>query len=364
MRILTVVVAMALSLSSVYAQHADGEQQRLAVRQYTKTNARHPYVCTDENVELMEVVARLADNSIFNNSYAPRYQRDCDEYFAAFKTHPAVDWMRGQLPRYGISYDAVPWMGLHLKWNGQVFSVIPNCNKNYKRWPKEAVNEFVPLLDDFYVKSNFHKFYVAHEPMYKAAVDSVRTNIAAYIDLDWFDRFFKVKDKVDFRIVVGMNNGTGSFGIERQIPGGNREKIAVLLYSEGPDGAPYYRKDNEEDKILVHEFCHPYIKAKGKYERYKNIGEALLNRYRRKLNSVGYGSWQNVIEESFVRASVIRYMLDHGYSGEAILKEIKTEHEYYGFVWLPENIEWYRGDVFSLFDNPKSLMLNLNCSCK
>ena len=28
--------------------------------------------------------------------------------------------------------------------------VIPNANKEYKRWPKEAIKEFLPLLTDFY----------------------------------------------------------------------------------------------------------------------------------------------------------------------------------------------------------------------
>lgn len=351
MRILAATIAAMLSFSSVYAQSASGEEQRLAMRQNTKTSARHPYVCTDENVELMEVIARLADNSIFNNSYAPRYQKDCDECFDAFKTHQAVVWMRNQLSRFGISYDAVPWMGVHLKWEGQGFSVLPNCNENYKRWPKDAVNEFVPLLADFYIKSNFHKFYVAHEPTYKAAIDSVRTNIADYIDLDWFKSFFKVDADVDFGIIIGMNNGAGSFSVERQIPGRKKEKIAVLLYGEDADGKPCYRKDSEEDKILVHEFCHPYIEAKPEY---REIGESLLDKYRKKLNSVGYGTWENVIEESLVRASVIRYMLDHDYSEEAIRKQIKNEHEFYGFVWLPDDIEWYRGDVLSLFDNMKT----------
>ena len=66
---------------------------------------------------------------------------------------------------------------------------------------------------------------------------------------------------------------------------------------------------------------------------------------------MGYGTWQNVVEETLVRASVIRYLIDHNYSDDEIREEIDIQHKFYGFVWLPTDIEWYQGDVLSLFDN-------------
>ena len=120
-----------------------------------------------------------------------------------------------------------------------------------------------------------------------------------------------------------------------------------MLYAEAPDGSPIYNRDSEEDKILVHEFCHSYISVP---KRYKKIGKSLLKQHRKQLNPIGYGTWQNVIEESLVRVSVIRYMVDHGYSEEAIRQEIEIEHKYYGFTWLPQSPEWYKGDVLKLFD--------------
>ena len=77
----------------------------------------------------------------------------------------------------------------------------------------------------------------------------------------------------------------------------------------------------------------------------------LLNEHRKKMNSMGYGTWKNIVEESLVRVSVIRYLIDHGYSDEDIRKEIEIEHKYYGFVWLPTDIEWYKGIPLSLFED-------------
>ena len=326
---------------------ADKEYMRQVMRFIRKLTSSHPYVKTEEGVELMEIVARFADNTVFNDSIAPLYQKYCNQWFAALKGHPAVVWLHNQLPVYCIGYEAIPWLGAHLRCTENGLELIPNANKQYKRWPRKAIKEFMPLLTDFYLKSNFSEFYRQHQQMYRRAVDAARVTMADYVDLDWFSSFFQKEATEDFGIIIGLNNGAGSFSIERTIPGKRPEKIAVMLYGEDEDGTPWYFRDSEIDKILVHEFCHSFIMPD---KRYKDIGSRLLKEHRKKLNSVGYGIWENVIEETLVRASVIRYLIDHGYSEESIREEINNQHEYYGFIWLPKDIEWYKGDVLEIFD--------------
>ena len=326
---------------------ADKKYMRQVMRFIRKLTSSHPYVKTEEGVELMEIVARFADNTVFNDSIAPLYQKDCNQWFAALKGHPAVVWLHNQLPVYCIGYEAIPWLGAHLRCTENGLELIPNANKQYKRWPRKAIKEFMPLLTDFYLKSNFSEFYRQHQQMYRRAVDAARVTMADYVDLDWFSSFFQKEATEDFGIIIGLNNGAGSFSIERTIPGKRPEKIAVMLYGEDEDGTPWYFRDSEIDKILVHEFCHSFIMPDKKY---KDIGSRLLKEHRKKLNSVGYGIWENVIEETLVRASVIRYLIDHGYSEETIREEINNQHEYYGFTWLPKDIDWYKGDVLEIFD--------------
>ena len=326
---------------------ADKKYMRQLMRFIRKLTSSHPYVKTEEGVELMEIVARFADNTVFNDSIAPLYQKYCNQWFAALKGHPAVVWLHNQLPVYCIGYEAIPWLGAHLRCTENGLELIPNANKQYKRWPRKAIKEFMPLLTDFYLKSNFSEFYRQHQQMYRRAVDAARVTMADYVDLDWFSSFFQKEATEDFGIIIGLNNGAGSFSIERTIPGKRPEKIAVMLYGEDEDGTPWYFRDSEIDKILVHEFCHSFIMPDKKY---KDIGSRLLKEHRKKLNSVGYGIWENVIEETLVRASVIRYLIDHGYSEESIREEINNQHEYYGFTWLPKDIDWYKGDVLEIFD--------------
>ena len=114
---------------------ADKEYMRQVMRFIRKLTSSHPYVKTEEGVELMEIVARFADNTVFNDSIAPLYQKDCDQWFAALKDHPAVVWLHDQLPVYCIGYEAIPWLGAHLRCTENGLELIPNANKQYKRWP-------------------------------------------------------------------------------------------------------------------------------------------------------------------------------------------------------------------------------------
>lgn len=324
-----------------------------------------PKVCTEEYVELMEVIGRLAGNTIFTMNYAPAYQADIAEHFAGAQEHPAVQWMKAQIGKYGIGYDAVPWLGAHavlaegaagsgeaaaggaLVTSGSAgrFELIPNCDKKYKRWPTKAVKEFLPLMYDFYVSTGFHEFYEAHAGMYAAAVEAFRANVGNYIDTDWFASFFG-NDGLDFTIIIGMNNGPGSFGICRQKPGQKKEMISVMLYAEGKDGKPVYKRSSQEDLILVHEFCHSYIEPQ---KSCKKVATRLMKEGWEKVGET-YGKWNLTAEETLVRAAVIRYMIDHGYSDEEVRDEIKSQHEYYGFTWLPDDVEWYKGDIFAIFE--------------
>ena len=328
------------------------------VNRYGVRDVKHPQVTNEEYIELAEIIARFADNSIFNDDYAPRYQADIDKYFTSFKEHPAVLWLKEHETKDPwINFDAVPWIGAHAKLVDGEFSLIPNCDPNYKRWPKKYVKEFLPLMTDFYHQTNFHQFYLDHSGMYEAAVDAFSRKTADYIDLDWFVGFFGSRQKhkavtfadaPDFCVVMALNNGAGSFGIQRRQPGQkHKQLLSVMLYGERKNGTPAFDINDEETLILVHEFCHSFLTSP---RAYKSIGHRLLAENREKMKSEGYGIWQNVIEESLVRMSVIRYMIDHNYTDQEVLDEINSQHEFYGFKWLPSDIEWYKGDVLNLFE--------------
>ena len=93
---------------------------RQVMRFIRKLTSSHPYVKTEEGVELMEIVARFADNTVFNDSIAPLYQKDCDQWFAALKDHPAVVWLHNQHEYYGFT-----WLPKDIEWyKGDVLEIF------------------------------------------------------------------------------------------------------------------------------------------------------------------------------------------------------------------------------------------------
>src|SRR5262245_12150092 len=69
----------------------------------------------DARVELFSIVFRLAGNAEFRSEKAESpYARDVDQWFAKFRDHQAVMLARSLHAQYGIAYNAVPELAVHV----------------------------------------------------------------------------------------------------------------------------------------------------------------------------------------------------------------------------------------------------------
>ena len=78
----------------------------------------------NENVELMSILSRMAGFPEYHMDMAGQYIKDMDSYFKESTDHPAVQYMKGLRNKYGIAYDAVMSMAVHLDNRNGVFSLI------------------------------------------------------------------------------------------------------------------------------------------------------------------------------------------------------------------------------------------------
>jgi len=300
-------------------------------------------VSVNEYVELMEIVARLAGNSIYTGNDAPTYQKEIEEWFGKYAEHPCIQKMKEMTQLYGTVYNAIPLLGVNIKMVDGRFNLIsPKAASD--RWPAKASTEFLPYLSSFYNDTDFNSFYIAHDKTYRKAVGSFNKYILGKLDLEWFHKTFNVDSQTRFEIMLGLNQGFGNFNVERTPESGINEHIAVMLYAADWQNNACYNQMPHLETTLIHEFCHSFIKAP---KEYKKKSMELLNKHAEKLHEVGYGTWQEVYEETYVRASTIRYMIDHGYPEEAIQDEINQQHSFYGFVWMPLDIDFYRTDFMN-----------------
>ncbi len=304
-------------------------------------NAQNVEVGVNENVELMSILAKLSDYREYSMDVAGEYTDEINAYFGEYKKHSATQFMKEIRANYGISYDAVMSMAVHLEKKDGKFGLInESVSSLEKRWESVDKEKFLILLNRFYEESQFESFFTAHKPLYQKGLDIYRENVLKYLNTDWYSSFYGEVPQETFSVIIGFCNGQGNYGASRHLKGEKKEVFAIVGYVVNEDGTPVYTKDYLP--TLIHEFNHSFVNYLLDAERFpenvekmKKAGESLLKSSWWAMANQAYGNWQIVINESVVRAAVICYMLDNGYNKNEIRKEILDQMQR-NFRWMPE----------------------------
>lgn len=301
----------------------------------------------NENVELMSILSRMAGFPEYNMDMAGQYIKDMDNYFKDNTDHPAVQYMKVLRNKYGISFDAVMSMAIHLdNRNGTLSLVEEDIPTLEKRWKSVDKDEFLSYLNSFYKDTNFNEFFKAHKDLYNRGLKSYQDNVLKHFDIDWYADFYGNEPQETFSVIIGFCNGGNNYGVNRQLTGKRKEVFALVGYYVDKEDTPMYNK--EYLPTLIHEFNHSFINHyldKNKYPDFvKELEPAATDLFmssRWSMAKQAYGNWKTVINESLVRAAVICYMLDKEYKPEEIKNEL-IEQVQRNFRWMPELVSLLR----------------------
>ena len=301
----------------------------------------------NENVELMSILSRMAGFPEYNMDMAGQYIKDMDNYFKDNTNHPAVQYMKGLRNKYGISFDAVMSMAIHLdNRNGTLSLVEEDIPTLEKRWENVDKDEFLSYLNSFYKDTNFNEFFKAHKDLYNRGLKSYQDNVINHFDIDWYADFYGDEPQETFSVIIGFCNGGNNYGVNRQLTGKGKEVFAIVGYYVDKEDTPMYNK--EYLPTLIHEFNHSFINHyldENKHPDFvKELEPAATDLFmssRWSMAKQAYGNWETVINESLVRAAVICYMLDKEYKPEEIRKELLDQIQR-NFRWMPELVSLLR----------------------
>ena len=301
----------------------------------------------NENVELMSILSRMAGFPEYNMDMAGQYIKDMDNYFKDNTDHPAVQYMKGLRNKYGISFDAVMSMAIHLdNQNGTLSLVEEDIPTLEKRWKSVDKDEFLSYLNNFYKDTNFNEFFKAHKDLYNRGLKSYQDNVLKHFDIDWYADFYGNEPQETFSVIIGFCNGGSNYGVKRQLTGKRKEVFALVGYYVDKEDTPMYNK--EYLPTLIHEFNHSFINHYLDENQYpdfvKELEPAATDLFmssRWSMAKQAYGNWKTVINESLVRAAVICYMLDKEYKPEEIRNEL-IEQVQRNFRWMPELVSLLR----------------------
>lgn len=277
-----------------------------------------PQVKYLEETELVSVVAHLANVPGYNwgeEDVLNDYLADVDAYFAPYKDHPAVKLAKDDLSKHGFSWNFPVAVGLRFNLvNGKIIyrkELVADYNGHYDHITKKNEKKFLKLLQDFYKKSNFQTFYDNHRPLYTECEKAMQV-VVDMIDFNWYDSFFGPKEKCEQNVYIGLLNGNGNYAIHNMKKDGTEIVDALMGCCGRLDGKIYYGASYTLP-IIIHEFNHSYCNPLNDeiWDEISAKATAFYTPNAEFYKKEAYGNPHYVMNETFVEACMIRYLMSH-----------------------------------------------------
>jgi hypothetical protein len=321
--LLIAILSMSLSFQPIYTQETS---------QPTVT------ITMDPRVELMSLIFRIAGNPEYSNGKSKQYNEYIAKHFGDVdpKNFEAIQAARKLYKNYGVSFDAVMSMAVHITDAAELKEKVPfDPRPTYldTRWEIPEARLFLAAARRFAQDVRFDVFIEKAKELYDTTVQRMKKIVEGQGHMEWFDVFFGPRKGLNFFIVPGLLNDGHSYGVRIKLAGDIEELYCVLGASAvDNDGFPVY--DNTFIPTIIHEFCHSYVNSLvDKYENYlKKSGEKLFTQVSEAMNRQHYGNWKIMIYESIVRASVIRYVTR--FDSEDAAKKLVAEEVNNKFLWM------------------------------
>lgn len=273
----------------------------------------HPHFC--EVNEVLSVAMYLAGAEEYNWSEYSDYINDIDEYFAPFKDHELIKSIESYHGG-GFGYDLPMGLAHRLKIvDGEVIArdnVVPDTVNYYKRISPTMETVAIEQINDFYKVSDFHTFYEQHKALYQEAEAAFR-KITDSIDLAWFDQFFFPDSTVKFDVVLSIINGPANYSTTIDWTDGTKSIVSTMgCCDQDTLGLPVYDLLSTLP-VLIHEWCHGYCNPliDEFWEGIEPVAQKYFEMDADFFTRGAYPAAIYMMHETFVEASVVRYLMSH-----------------------------------------------------
>jgi hypothetical protein len=237
----------------------------------------------------------------------------------------------------GACYDAVPSLAIHLSDAESLMLRLPlqPWPEALHRWTAPDATNFLAAARQFVKDASFQEFIEQHRPLYETSVTRMQTLMDKEAHLEWFDAYFGRRPQTSFTVILGLFNGGQCYGPHFLAKDGHEELYCVLgVWQTDKQGLPEFTRDALG--MVIHEFCHSYCNplVDRHLAKLRPSGDALFKQVAEKMRSQAYGDGQTLLDESLVRACVIRYLRQ--YEGEEVARRAIQAEKRNGFLWMQE----------------------------
>jgi len=303
-----------------------------------RMNAQALETGTDQRVELLSIIFRLAGSPEYSHGAIPGYEAAIDAHFKQFREHEAVRLARELRRRDGVAYDAVMSLAVHVTNIETLAERVPLDRPGIlldKRWHGGQARRFLEAARRFVAETRYLEFVQSQKPLYEIAGRRLKGFVDSALDQAWFGRFFGTQAGARFIIVPGLVNGNSNYGAKFRGADGGEEMYAILgVWSVDSAGAPAFGP--MVTTVLVHEFVHshtnPLIDAHGR--ELDAAAAKIFGPVAEAMRAQAYGEPRVVLYETLVRGCVARYLLAHG--GEPAARRAIEADTQDSFFWAQE----------------------------
>ncbi len=345
--VIYLIIAFAVALFSSYSSaNAASSDTELPIPETQTINGLTLRV--DPRIELLNIIQYIGKENVHSQmgmvgfAYTD-YRLEIDKHFQKYYEHGAVQY-----------YDSIEFNGIDeptaimLLMNND-FSINKEGYDAYKDIYSSktfgSLAKLQKLFDyfrNFYNDSGFQKFYDSQRVFYKRIIDETASVLPEQNVIGFMEDFFQEKAAgytVNL-VTMQMGNYSGSAIIDGKLH---------LYSTNGPADfighLPVFGDTAYFTELEAHEFGHNFIPVAGENaspiaEQIKQ-SEYLHEAVREDMRSIAYANWDTVLEETILRACVVRIMENYDAKQAAAL--LKQERDL-GFLYIDcvyESIERY-----------------------
>ena len=300
-------------------------------------------VRVDPRVELFAALFHLAGREEYNSARVPRWVAAVDSPFRAFSGHPAAQMTERLAKQNRVGFFVPMNLAVHVTnppelTTGSPFAETVSLHRTWTTFP-DSTRVYLDRVRAYAAEARFADLLRAQAAVIDTAQVRLRRLVETHhVDGAWFNRFWGGAPRSRLVIVPALMNGGASYGIEVNRPNAPGEGYAIIGISK-VDGAGLPTFDTSTVSTIIHELNHPYVTplVRAHLAAFRPFADSLLAPVAQRMRGQGYGSWDAVLNESLVRAAVVRYQLTHG--GKEVAEPTIVDETRLGFVWTRELVE-------------------------
>lgn len=302
-------------------------------------DSSHINILIDERVELTSIVFRLAGAEEICQTGSACYVQTIESFFAQYKDHPLISFVKEQRERYDIGYSWIPSSAFLFRISDN--RIVLNKDVDIKKyaengWNYDSIIEYVSLMDSFFQETQFQVFYSEISELAKESIKKSK-EIMKDIDSDWFKRYYgKPLEEID--CILGLSLGCNNFSLLELSDITEKPTIVMGCINE-INGTPIIGEGYLP--VLIHEINH--IFANPLYEEYLeccvdsfSIVYPSISSY---MEKIGYGNNAPDIAlcEWLVNLCTVEYLIDNkDWHAQYEIEDLENR----GFIWMNNSIHF------------------------